>query len=230
MRKLLIYFLIIYSVGAFAQVQELREYKSIPEEQIVLNINADRWVNYPDGMEAKPYSVGVDIYYMNPVFWRNRNISIAAGTGISVQNIKSNIQIIDSSGYTVFNPIPDTITYSTNKLTTVYLDIPIELRFRTRPIYKKRNLKLALGFKVGYSIQRYKKYEGDNFMLITEHSTVKYKTYKINNMLKYRYGVFARVGYGKFNLTAYYALIELFEKNKSVEIIPYSIGLSITLF
>ncbi len=230
MKRKLTYLFIIISYSLFAQVQELREYRDIPEEQIVFNINADRWLGYPKEMEIKPYSAGIDLYYMKPIFWRNRNISIAGGTGISVQNIKSNTQFYDSLGYTLFVQIPDSVDYSTNKISTVYIDIPIELRFRTRPIAKKRNIKFVLGFKIGYNIQRYTKYEGDNFHFLNENSQIKYKIYKINNILTYRYGVFVRAGYGKFNLTAYYALTNLFKKDKAPEIIPFSVGLSITLF
>ena len=230
MKRKLTYIFIFISINLLAQVQELREYRDIPEEQIVLNINADRWVGAPNQMDIKPYSAGVDIYYMNPIFWRNRNVSIAVGTGVSVQNIKSNVQLYDSSGYTVFKEIPDSVDYLTNKISTVYFDIPIELRFRTRPIVKKRNIKFVLGFKIGYNVQRYMKYEGDNFNSLDEYSQIKYKTYKIHNMLTYRYGVFARVGYGKFNLTAYYALTSLFKKGRAPEIIPFSVGLSVTLF
>lgn len=214
----------------FSQVQELRNYKSIPEEQIILNVNADRWSNYPKGMDTKPYSAGVDVYYMYPLFWRDKNVSFAIGTGVSVQNIKSNVQVSDSAGYTIFTEIPDSVSYLTNKISTVYFDIPFELRFRTRPIVKKRNLKFVLGFKVGYNIQRYEKYEGDNFNDINEHNNIKYKTYKIHNMLTYRYGVFARAGYGKFNLTGYYSLVDLFKKGKTEKIVPFSVGLSVTLF
>ncbi len=231
MLKLLItslFFLI--TISSYSQVQELREYKNIPEEQIILNINLERWVKTPQQMDLKPYSVGFDAYFMQPTFWENRNISFAIGGGISVQNIKNNCQITDSLGFTLFKAINDTISYQTNKLSTVYVDVPFELRFRTRPIVKKRNFKFVVGFKVGYNFQRYLKYQGDNFINYTNDSDIKYKTYKVNNILHYRYGVFTRIGYGKFNLTAYYALVELFNKQKAPEIIPYSIGLSISLF
>jgi hypothetical protein len=45
-------------------------------------------------------------------------------------------------------------------------------------------------------------------------------------MLPYRYGVMTRIGFGKFNLTGYYALTSLFEENKGPDIIPFSIGFS----
>ena len=215
---------------SFSQVQELRKYHSIPEEQIVLNIHYNSWTIYPQGMNIEPYSAGVDLYLMQPIFGKNYPISLAAGVGFSVQNIKSNSFLIESKDTLYFKEIPDSVSSSKNKFSTVYIDIPIEFRLRSRPISKKRNVKIAFGFKVGYNIKAYIKYEGDDFMHLTDQDKVKFKRYNIRHVLPYRYGVFVRAGYGKFSLSAYYSLTPLFETNKAQEIIPFSLGLSITLF
>jgi hypothetical protein len=177
-----------------------------------------------------PQSAGIDLYLMKDIFGKNYPVSFAGGIGISVQNYKNNSMLISTADSLFFEKIPDTVDYRKNKFATVYIDIPIEFRLRTRPLVKKRNLKIAFGFKIGYNIQRYTKYDGDNYLGITNYTTVKYKVYDIKNILPYRYGVFTRLGYGKFSLSAYYSLTPLFDINKAEEITAFNIGLSITLF
>jgi len=230
LKNILVAIIVFLCISTFAQVQELRQYKSIPEEQIVFNINLNRWSKYPDNMKIEPQSMGIDVYYMYPVVGKNKIFSIAAGAGFSVQNIKSNINVLDSMGMSVFTSIPDTIKYSKNKFSTVYFDIPIEFKLRSRPIVKKRNVKFIIGAKLGVLIQSYQKYEGDNIYHIGTNNKIKYKTYHIKNLLPYHYGVYLRMGYGKFSVTSYMSLSYLFEKNKAMQITPYSIGLAITVF
>ena len=222
--------LILLTKLSFSQVQELKKYNSIPEEQIVLNIHYNSFTSLPKDFDMSAKSAEVDIYLMKDIFGKNNPVSFAGGLGISVQNYKNNSILISKSDSLYFEKIPDTVDYRKNKFSTVYVDIPIEFRLRTRPLVKKRNLKIAFGFKVGYNIQRYTKYDGDNYLNITSDKTIKYKVYDMKNFLPYRYGVFTRLGYGKFSLSAYYSLTPLFETNKAQEIIPFSIGLSITLF
>ena len=227
--KILIALLLLQTISN-AQIQELREYTSIPEEQIVFNLNFNRWNYYPQEMNLKPQSMGIDIYYMYPIAGKNKIFSIALGSGFSVQNMKSNVNIIDSCGVTKFQIINDTIKYKKNKFSTVYLDVPLEFKIRTRPKVKKRNLKFVVGIKFGLLIQSYKKFEGDNIYNIGTDASIKYKVYKIKNLLPYRYGTYLRIGYGKFSLTGFLSLSYLFEQNKTQNIQPYSIGISVTVF
>ncbi len=231
MKKIGIVILLILLIKlSFGQVQELKKYHSIPEEQIVFNLYYNSWTSLPENFEMSNKSAGVDLYLMKDIFGRNYPVSFAGGIGISVQNYKNSSMLVSTSDSLYFEKIPDTVDYRKNKFATVYVDIPIEFRLRTRPLVKKRNLKIAFGFKIGYNIQRYTKYDGDNYLGITNYKTVKYKVYDIKNILPYRYGVFTRLGYGKFSLSAYYSLTPLFETDKAQEIIPFSLGLSITLF
>lgn len=211
-------------------MQELQKYNNIPEEQIIFNFYHNTFTSLPKDFVMSPKSAGIDLYLMKDIFGKNYPVSFAGGIGISVQNYKNNSMLISTSDSLYFEKIPDTVSYRKNKFSTVYVDIPIEFRLRTRPLVKKRNLKIAFGFKVGYNIQRYTKYDGDNYLGITNYDKVKYKVYDIKNFLPYRYGVFTRLGYGKFSLSAYYSLTPLFETDKAMEIIPFNIGLSITLF
>lgn len=221
--------LILISRLVSAQVQEFKKYHSIPEEEIVLNIQYNSFIDLPDKMEMKPQSAGFDFYLMYPLVGKNYPLSLAAGMGFSVQNYKNNCYIIDTKDSLQFIKIPDTVNFRKNKFSTVYFDIPVEFRLRSRPLVKKRNVKIAFGFKIGYNIQKYTKYEGDDFYNLSGHDKIKFKRYKLNHFLPYRYGIFIRTGYGKFSATAYYSLTSILE-NDIRTLTPFSLGFSITLF
>jgi len=128
-----------------------------------------------------------------------------------------------------FKPVPGGYNYYKNKISTSYLEVPLEFRFRTMPDIKKRNFKVTLGAKFGYLLSSYMKYSGEDFR---NHSSknVKFKEYRLSNILPYRYSAFLRIGYGKINFIVNYTFVPLFEKNKGPDCIPLSYGLSFTFY
>ena len=115
--------------------------------------------------------------------------------------------------------------YKTNKLNLTYLDLPIELKFKTRDAHN-RQLKFSFGFKIGYELSDHTKYVGDD---VDEKTTdqVTIKKGNIKNINNWNYGVTARVGKGVFNLMAYYSLSKIFN-NDGPQMYPISVGISIT--
>ncbi len=199
----------------------------MPNDQLILNIVSNTWLNSPGNIKLMPVSIGSEIYIMTPIIGKYSVFSIAIGSGIGVNNVHNNSLPYDSLGITNFNPIPGSFEYEKNKITTAYIDIPLEIRFRTQPNIKKRNFKVALGGKIGYLISSYIKYRGEDFR-VSSSKIVKFKEYNVNNVLPYRYGVFLRVGYGKMNLIVNYTISQLFEKDKGPDVIPVSFGFSFT--
>ena len=233
--RYLIFILLLVSQLSFSQEKEVRDITSYPNPIIIFNLSYNSFISVPDEMEVSPFSMGVDIYGMHTIIGKNNFMALAVGGGFSVQNIKSNSLLV-SADSSYFQKLPDDLKYSKNKLATVFVDLPIELRFRSRPnprdkagIVRKRNFRLALGFKIGYNIQRYIKYDGEDYRASNYGTQIKFKEYRLKNVLQYRYGVYTRIGIGKVSLFAYYALTDLFEKNKGTELRPYSVGISIMI-
>jgi hypothetical protein len=236
MKQWWIIILLLIQTNLWAQEDEIKEITAYPNPTIIVNWNYNSWYNTPSEINISPLSMGVDIYKMFPVFGKESFFSFAIGSGISVQNIKSDIYLDLNDGATILQKIPNELKYSSNKISTVFVDIPLEIRLRNRPhapkkggVIRKRNFRFALGFKIGYILQRYIKYDGQDYRNFNYGNYIKFKEYRIPNVLKYRYGVYFRGGYGKFALTAFYALSPFFEKNKSYTLYPFSIGLSINI-
>lgn len=246
MRKLIVIaILFAYMAPAMAQTEPdtvVTDYSRQPKDKLkkedffISDIFTDVWQNtptQPDPLETKTLNRGYNAAFMldNPL--GNSNFSLAIGLGISVHNMYSNampFEKMDTAGNmlgeTEFLKIPDNISYSKNKLTLFYTDIPVEIRFRTKNV--SDNFKVAVGFKAGYLMQSHTKYQGDRLDNIK--GDIKFKQYDIPNIEKLRYGVTARIGYGRFNVTGYYSLTTLFAKDKGPEMFPISVGVAVTPF
>jgi len=197
-------------------------------EQIILNINWLSWINYPSNIDIKPTSSEFTFSYLYPLFGKKNHFSMAVGLGSSTQNIKYNAYIAEINDKPTFFLFNDSIAYTKNKLTTVFIDIPIEFRLRTNNNVHLKNFKFSFGGKIGYLIKSYHKYSGDEYRFAME-KTVKFKEYKVPYLNKLHYGIFTKLFYGQFGLNVYYSLSDLFENNLTPEITPFSVGISMIL-
>ena len=191
------------------------------KDRIVVNLSYDRLLNTPSGIKSKGFSRGFDAYFMYDIVLGKSRFSIAPGIGIGTNNYMLKYMITSDSTATTFTEFDDNIKVKKSKLALTYVDIPLELRFRSAPNKKGTSWKLAAGFKAGIKIQDKWKYKGDDFGM-----GEKFKKYNIDNLNKFRYGVMVRGGYGPLNLYAYYSLSDLFN-DKGPKMTPLSIGISI---
>ncbi len=215
---------------AFSQKKE-DEYKLLrrmPKDQLILSFTYENWLNTPDNMEIEDFSNGFEISSMYPLFLKDGIFSMAMGFGFCTHNIRSNsTPMVDNLGVTSLVNIPKNLDSNKNKLFTSYFDVPLEIRIRTRPNSKNKNFRIAFGVKAGYLLNSHIKYKGQDYRLASNNpKDVKFKEYNVENILPYRYGATARIGYGQFHLNAYYSLSGLFEENKGPEVIPFSVGIT----
>ncbi len=212
--------------------------KNEGKDILIFDLFTDLWQDVPAVAKVRTINQGINIYAMLNFPIANSNFSLAAGLGISSHNFYSDAMasIRDTSGLltgkTEFYKLNDVykknIDYSINKINVTYIDIPIELKFKTRAERNKR-FKASIGFKIGYNISNHSKYRGEDVIENTsDYITIKKSNIKyINN---WNYGLTARIGYGMYNLMAYYSMSKLFEKSRGPQIFPISIGVSITPF
>jgi len=194
---------------------------------MLIGLTWDRLLNMPNGVQQKWYGrgVGVNLMYDYP-FTKNGNVSGAIGLGFQSHNYYLNAVVnrFDSAGvnYSQFNVVGDTIL-DRGKISVNYVDLPIELRFRTNPNEKGYQWKFAVGGKVGYLIQAHEK--------LINAQGIKIKTYDYPHISQWRYGVSARVGYGSLMLSAFYSLTPFFEStNSNSQQNALTVGLTIVPF
>lgn len=195
-------------------------------EQIIIDINLMSWVNYPSEITVKPTSSEFSLSYMNLLFGKKSHFSMNMGLGISTQNVKFDAYISQSaSNMPTFQLFDDSITYKKNKLTMVFVDVPLEFRVRTNNNIHMKNFKITFGGKIGYLIKSYHKYVGDEYRFDTDAS-VRFKEYKVPFLNKIHYSAFAKIFYGKFGFNVNYAFSKAFDTEFKPEFFPISVGIS----
>lgn len=186
-------------------------------DRLMIDIYSDMWLNAPDSADISGFNRGASVSLMQDFPLGSTNFSFAFGLGIGCHNMFYNANIVkDSIGVSQFNPRID--DPKLNKLSLTYVDLPIELRFRTK---RDNVFRFAVGGKFGYEINNHIKFVDEG---------VKIKSFNISDINPLRYGVTLRVGYKMFNAYVYYGLSTLFEDKLGPDMSPVSFGISLIPF
>lgn len=228
----LISIVLFISVKAQDDSGESVSIKAPKSDRVILGITNDIWQDAPDSMDIKTINRGFILYSMMDFPIKSSNFSFAPGIGVGIHNLYSDGSFnnkVNATGVRVdtvaFQPYDDTYKSDVNKFTVAYLDIPLELRYRTKNEKKSKQFKIAIGGKAGLMLSNYQKYKGKIGDL-----KVKQKEYNVENVEKFRYGATFRVGRGNWNLYGFYSLSKLFEEDKGPELYPITVGLVVTPF
>lgn len=221
MKKILILVSVMFLFSAVYSQDKKKELKK--NFGIKIDVFSDIWMDIPDDIDVKTINRGADIYGMYNFPIKKSNFSFAVGFGLGIHNMYSNTIAGVINDSTIFGEIPDSISYKKSKISVTYFDVPIEFRFKT-----KSKITIAPGFKAGYLINKHSKYKGK--YLTGTNADVIQKTTDVRNLETLRFGPTLRIGYGWFNLSAYYSLSKLFMKDKGPEMYPLSVGITLTPF
>lgn len=201
-----------------------------PGDHFVLQLGYTGWAGRPDTISPKGFSKSINAYFMFDFpFKTNPKLSIAVGPGISTDNIifkstfvgirenTANFQISDAS---------DTTHFRKTKLTTVYLEAPVELRFTKDPMNPNRGLKFAIGVKVGTMLKASAK---NKELRNSANATINDYTMKETSKRYFnttRLSAHARIGLGHISLYGSYQITTLLKDGAGADIRPFSIGIT----
>jgi hypothetical protein len=157
--------------------------------------------------------------------------SVAIGAGFSSSNIyfdKMTVDIAGNSSRLNFRNVADTNQFKKFKLSTNYLEAPLELRFAANPERSSGSFKVAIGAKIGTMLNAHTK--GKNFQTKTGSSLNSYTVKEISKRYfnTTRLSGTARVGYGNFSLFGTYQITGLLKDGVGPVLHPYTIGLSLS--
>ena len=196
-------------------------------EQLLIDINWDQLTGLPDSVNVDPLSRGGGVYSMFDLPLNNsKHFSFGVGVGITSHGYTLDAQVgqtTDSVGAvsSKFFPIADDRNVETYKLSVNYIDLPAEIRWRSKLNDRGHQWKVTLGARLGYRLQVHDKIVEDG---------LKAKTYDFPNVRKWRYGGVFRVGYGKVMLSSFYSVSTLFEDNTGPEVNAFSVGITLAPF
>jgi hypothetical protein len=239
MKKIVLVCIAFASVSAvFAQdkktTKKTTDIVNRASDHIMLQLGADSWASVPDSVKnhKKGLSRVANIYIMKEkTFKTNPRFGVGYGIGIGTSNVYFKNYYIDLK--TTATKLPFTSLDSSDhfkkfKLTTAYLEIPVELRFVNDPAKNNKSLKAALGIKVGTLLNAHTK--GKN-LLNKSGGTVNSYTEKENNKRFFnstRLAVTGRVGYGNFSLFASYQVTGMLKDGIGPDIKPLQIGICLS--
>lgn len=241
--------LIVITTGAVAQESAretvaderpiTKKRRKLPNrEMLLINLNFDSWLGTPSTVKPKWFaSRGVDVAVLYDYVIKKSSFSVAGGVGFNSHNIHMEafpIEYMTSEGQTYTHLDPsffDGQKITVNKLSTNFVDIPLELRFRSKPQRNGKKIAASIGFKLGWLVQSHTKTKVDeDYFFQGTNFGRKVKTYDVANLSKFRYGVTARIGYANFYLNFFYSLTPLFIDGRGTEAVPISVGIGVSPF
>lgn len=236
MRRLFIaIFILGFTFTVSAQTDSIPKMKvsSIPtKDHFMLQLGVTTWPNKPDSVRTSGLSRTFNMYVMMDFpFKTNPKLSVALGPGIATDNIfldKTNVGIRENTTTIRFQNVKDTSHFKKYKLATSYLELPLELRFSSRPGDNAKSIKAALGVKVAMLLASWvkgKELQNKSDNLIADY-TMKEKSKKFFNTN--RISAIGRLGYGHFSLFASYSLTPLFKEGNGPKVQPLTIGLAVS--
>ena len=195
-----LFLLLLGSGGAHAQfLPERGEWLHFSYAHLTL-------LNAPEELEQKWNSQGWQLMFMREnLFGRRSHWGIGYGLGFSTNYWHTNLAMISdpNTGQFSYSYIPSDSSYSRNRFSATYIDLPVEFRFRSNSNNKGQYFRFYFGGLVGYRINSFSNFKSGSY-------DVKY--YRVDAMSNWHYGVFVRTGFWLFNFYAYYGLNPVLNK------------------
>jgi hypothetical protein len=200
-------------------------------DHFLFQLGVAGWAGKPDSIHTG-FSKSINVYFMFDFpFKTNPHMSMAFGPGISSDNIqfkKTYVGIKDQTATLRFTDQSDTVHFKKTKLSTAYLEAPIEFRWVANPFDSDHSFKFALGVKVGALIAahtRNKDLEAENGGVINPYVMKEISKRFFNTT---RLSGQARVGWGHFSVYGSYQITALIKDGLGPEVRPYAIGLTLS--
>ena len=235
MRISILLLLVLFLNSAYSQTttdktSTKKKVLTTSRDRFDFGVHFNNFYEKPDTLKVQWYSRSFDVHIMLDRPIGKSRFSFAPGLGIASTNYYHNSYMsIDTSSIAYFTPFSESISHKKNKMNITYAELPLELRYRTKPDMNGNSFKLGLGVKLGYALNSHTKYKGDDYTGLNRGS-VHFKEIGIPNINTYRYGVTARVGYSIVSLVGYYGLSTYFKKDAGPSMKEFSIGISLNGF
>jgi hypothetical protein len=176
---------------------------------------------------GKSLNVSINFWEQKIPIWK-RHINLVTGMGWDISNYRftnDHYKLISDS-IPISAVYDSSVTFKKNKLTASYLNVPLLLQFDTNPFGKhNKTVHVSAGIVGSYRIGSHTKqvYEVDGVEF-------KPKTRDNFNLNTWRYSAMVRLGVGKIDIYASYAMNGLFKKDQGPQVYPFTVGITLASF
>lgn len=206
MRKYILILCVHLAVLPILQAQE--EFLPKKQDWFFYDVGHARLLETPAGVENSPWGNSHSLSFMFEKLLGKSPVSLALGFGYSSVNYRNNLRVSadEQTGAAKFSSIPDSIGYDKNKTNAKYFEIPLEIRFRTKPNKEGRFFRWYLGARPGVRLGGYSQFSNDEL-------DVRY--HGLPELNRWRMAVYSRIGFGRISLFALYDLLPVYDYNQS---------------
>ncbi len=207
-----------------------------PNDHFMVQYGLDGWGSVPDSTKPSGFSRHFNIYVMiDKPFKDSRHMSLGIGLGIGSSNIFFGNKYVNLKSPTTTLPFTNVSTsaidhFSKFKLTTVFAELPVELRYAGNPVTPDRGFKAALGLKIGTLLNQHTK--GKNALGSTGTTLYGSKYIEKENNKRFinstRVAATARIGFGNISIDGSYQITNFLKTGVGPNIKPYSIGITLS--
>ena len=239
MKKIVLFVVASVSLSvAFAQTTKTKkDWSKVvnrPGDHIMVQLATDHWSGTPDSIKdhLKGLSRGANVYIMlDKPFKGNPRFSVAFGIGVGTTNMyfsKMEVDLTAGASKLPFNNLDSSNHFKKYKLSTAFLEVPLELRFTADPEKSNKSIKAAIGVKVGTLLNAHtkgktlqnKSGQSINSYIAKESGKRHFNTTSV--------AATARVGYGNFSLFGSYQFTSLLKDGVGPDIKPFQVGICLS--
>jgi hypothetical protein len=172
------------------------------EDQFYAGVTYNLLGNKISDISQSGFSLGFHLGFIKDMpINTKRNVSFGLGLGYSSNSFNQNLLINKDNNANIVYSLLDADTFSKNKFSTHFVEVPFEFRWRTSTPSTYNFWRIYTGFKAAYMMTHTTKYKGDL-------GEIKFSNTNIFNKLQY--GLTLTIGYSTWNLHVYYALNPIF--------------------
>ncbi|HFB61574.1 MAG TPA: PorT family protein [Bacteroidetes bacterium] len=218
-------FLILFLFTSFSMKAQSLSESAMKKVTIGLDVFTDIWFNAPTNVDIRTIQPSANTYLTyNFTVGKSKSLTFGMGLGIGNHNMYSNNGTIENvKGDTIrYIPVDPDLSMKRSKLSVTYLELPLELRFKSQ-----KGFKVSLGLKLGYLIDSKEKYVGNT---VANGPLQVIKRKKLSQLNSFSYSPMLRIGYKSFNLFFSYALAPVFRVDHGPQLHPMSLGITLTPF
>lgn len=206
--------LLSFASGFAQEVQAVKEEATVKidslyrEDQFFFSFTYNTLQNKPADFSQSKFATGFSAGFVRDMpIVKDRTVAIASGLGFTYNNYNQNLAITGTNELPVYN-IVDTDTYSKSKFSQLFIDVPLELRWRTSTYQSYKFWRIYGGVKLSYLLYNKSVFNGDS------GNTTLTNNKDFNKVL---YGLYLAVGNNSINVYTYYGLNPIFKNGTQVD-------------
>ena len=206
-----------------------------PADHFVLEFQNISLFGKPDSVKTSGFSRSFNIYFMYDKPLANPKFSFAFGGGISSSNLffdnRTYVDVKSTANTLPFRTIDAASNhFSKFKVSTIYLEAPVELRYYSDPVHPNSSWKTSIGLKLGTLLKAYSK--GKN-MVSSSGTSINGKSYIQKEQNKRFFNatnvaISGKVGYGIFGISVTQNLTPLLRDSYGPVMHKFAVGFTIS--